>query len=100
MNKPIPIFETIERWDNIILITDKDDFQYEITNVGGFENAFWLKHKFDSFCMKYLNDHTFGQYAMDEEKMGFNMCGELNDYFKIPENEKDFTKYFKLNEEL
>jgi len=101
MNKPIPVFETIIKWDEVIIISDKEDCEYKVTNVGAFENTLQIKHSFDSFDLKYLNTHTLGQYAMDEDKYGFNMCGELNSYFEIPEHKADFENFFKctnLNE--
>jgi len=101
MSNQIPVFKMIIKWDEVIIISDKEDYEYEITNVGAFENALQLKHSFDSFDLKYLNTHTFGQYAMDEDELGFNMCGELNSYFEIPEHKSDFDNFFEctnLNE--
>lgn len=96
MNKPIPIpiFETIHEWDNVIRLTDKDDYQWECKNVGGFERALTDGHVWRPGALKFLNDHTLKDYQVD-----FDLIADINKFFGEEENHGKFEEYFKcINE--
>lgn len=94
MNKPIPHFTFIYDWGKSIILMDKEDYQWECTNVGGFERALLDNHDWMPEAKKYLNSNNFEDYRKD-----FDLLHDVNRYIQDKNNEGKFEEYFKcINE--
>ncbi len=98
MNKPIPIFEEIHEWSKVIRLTDKQDFEYECTNVGGFERALLDGHDWDNdypnakglTALQFLKDKTIEDYRKEKE---FDLVLDVNEFLSV--HPEKFDEYFK-----